>query len=185
MTKLINGIPNIKMETKLMLSQEIVLALLQASITGAGLVLAVYALIIPISTKILESRAKTLFESLEEFKEESKKIGTKISDDELEYLKELADKIMERRSFPTYLSSGILLSFLGYTVSTLFSMWWLLEWNKPTMDEWLPIIFGGSTLLFLAVGSLSIKDIYYVMKKEFDEIKTIIDSSRREISVVL
>ena len=64
-----------------MLSQELVLALLQASVTGAGLVLAVYALIIPLSRRFFSFRAEEIHEEVEELKEkvEETKIGTKPS----------------------------------------------------------------------------------------------------------
>ena len=57
-----------------MLSETVVSTLLATSITGAGLVLAVYALITPLSEKIFKERARKLEYLLEDFEKEKAKI---------------------------------------------------------------------------------------------------------------
>jgi len=89
-----------------MLLESHVLAFLQASITGAGLVLAVYALIVPLSRKFFGYRAEAIHEELEELKERIRETDTRVSSKELRELKAIVESIEERRGFPTYLSWG-------------------------------------------------------------------------------
>ena len=154
-----------------MLSQELVLALLQASITGAGLVLAVYALIIPLSRRFFSFRAGEIHEELEELKERVRETDTRISANELSELKAMVESIKERQGFPAYLSSVAGATFFLYLASILMSVWWILEWNKPTFDSWLPYAFGIATFLFLLIRIASFKDISQTMKREFEELK--------------
>jgi hypothetical protein len=59
-----------------MLSENAVSTLLAVSITGAGLVLAVYALITPISEKVFRERTENLESLLERFEKEKTKLTT-------------------------------------------------------------------------------------------------------------
>ena len=161
-----------------MLSQELVLVLLQASITGAGLVLAVYALIIPLSRRFFSFRAEEIHEEVEELKERVRETDTRISADELSELKAMVESIEERQGFPAYLSSVAGATFFLYLASTLMCVWWILEWNKPTFDRWLPYAFGIATLLFLLIGIASIKDISQTMKREFEELKEKVEETK-------
>ena len=131
-----------------MLSQEFVLVLLQASITGAGLVLAIYALITPLSRRFFSYRA----EDIQDLKEKIRKTDTSISRDDLSELRNMLDSIEALKDFPAYLSWAAGATFLLYLGSTLLSLWRILNWNRPTFDIWLPIAFGLATLLFLGIG---------------------------------
>lgn len=93
-----------------MISETVMSALLSASITGAGLVLAVYALITPISDKIFKERAKKLVFLFEEFNKKSK-ITPDTSAKDFKLLKELRNEIRAVRNFPRYLGQGIVITF--------------------------------------------------------------------------
>ena len=147
-----------------MLSRDFVLSLLQASITGAGLVLAVYALIIPLSRKFLGYRAEAIYDELQQLKEKIRKTDTRISQEELSELKKMLESIEERRGFPSYLSWLAGATFSLFILSALMGMWWISDFYKPIMDAWLSFVFGCSTLLFAVIGILSIKDISQTMK---------------------
>lgn len=170
-----------------MLSQDFVLSLLQASITGAGLVLAVYALIIPIASKLFKSRAETLTELKEEITRISKRIDTKdtkATRNSIARLAEISEEMSSKIPFPTYLSWGIFLTFLGYIASTLMCIQWLVNPNAPIsehIDRSLPTVFVLSTIIFLVVGTASIKDIYSVMKREFEETKKEIEETKSKV----
>jgi uncharacterized membrane protein len=154
-----------------MLDVGLVQTLLEASITGAGLVLAVYALIVPISTKILKRRSENLREQIEEFVKIHGEITPESPIEVIKQLEALKRRIETTKSFPSYLSIGVKLSFFLYLLSTLIALAWLLNSNRPIMDFWLPITFVLSTVAFLFVGILSIDDIYSAMKKEYEEYK--------------
>ena len=174
-----------------MLSQDFVLTLLQTSVTGAGLVLAVYALIIPIASRLFKLRAETLTELKEEITKISEKLDTKDTEDtqkRISRLTTISEELSEKISFPDYLSWGILLTFIGYIASTLMCIQWLVNPSAPItehIDSWLPPIFVATTIIFLIVGIVSINDIYSVMKREFEETKKKIEEakSKTDISV--
>jgi hypothetical protein len=152
-----------------LLSQDFVLSLIEASITGAGLVLAIYALILPLSRTLFEQRVLNLRRDMEEFKKMVDEAKIEVKD--AKKLKDLIDKISLQQSFPTYLGLGMGVTFLGYITSTLMSVGWMVEWEKPTMDYWLIPTFALTTIVFLIVGLISIKDIHSIMKRNFERTK--------------
>lgn len=155
-----------------MLEENIVLTLLEASVTGAGLVLATYALIIPLYKRIFSYRAEDVYETLQEFKKSAHEADTLISQEKLSELKTKLETIEEQRGFPASLSWGMGITFLGYMVSTLMSYAYVASSDKPTwMEFWLPVAFVGSTLLFLILGLASINEISETMKREFEDLK--------------
>jgi len=162
-----------------MLNENLVLTLLQASITGAGLVLAVYALIIPLTRKFFSYRIETMYTEIEKVRSkvgkgdfsETDTSSRDFSTIDLDALRKNIDRIEEEREIPRYLSWGAGVIFLGYMASTLMGYGWLVDWEKQTVEFWLPIAFVGSTILFLLMGLYAIKDISQTMKKEFEELK--------------
>jgi Sec-independent protein translocase protein TatA len=162
-----------------MLEENLVLTLLQASITGAGLVLAVYALIIPLYKRIFGYRAEDVYETLQKFKEGAREADTLISPEKLSELKAKLTTIEEQRGFPTSLSWGMGITFFGYMVSALMSFFWVTAIDKPTwMDAWLPLAFVGSTVLFLLLGIASIQEISQTMKREFEDLKKEVEDAK-------
>jgi len=166
-----------------MLLESHVLALLQASITGAGLVLAVYALIVPLSRKFFGYRAEAIHEELKDLKERIRETDTRVSSKQLKELKAIVESIEERRIFPTYLSWGAGLSFFGYTVSVLMCFFWIIDLNKLTVDYYIPFTFFISTVFFLLVGIYSVKDISQTMKREFEYLKKKVDEAKSEADI--
>lgn len=159
------------------------LSLLQASITGAGLVLAVYTLIIPLSRRFFSYRAEEIYEELQELKERISKTDTRVSTEDLSELKSMLERIEERKEFPSYLSLGAGITFFGYIVSTFTSFLWITDWNRPTMDSLLPFTFFVSTIFFLLLGLYSIKDISQTMKREFEELKEKVEEAKSKASL--
>lgn len=151
------------------MNQEIALALLQASVTGAGLVLAVYALIIPLSRRLFERRANESLDLMREFKKRAGESKTKLEDGE--NLKELIDKITETQGIPDYLRIGMGGTFLGYVLCTLLSYAVVMDWQRPTSDNALSLVFVLATIVFLLVGLTAIKDIHNIMEQDLGQIR--------------
>lgn len=128
-----------------MLSETSVQAFLGASISGAGLILAVYTLFTPIASRFFEYRANKMCKTLSEFKEEASKKGADISEKEMEKLENLLGDIKTLQSMPSYLTLGINLSFLGYVASALLAVGWILNF-----ENYSPLMTLGF-LLFLYV----------------------------------
>jgi len=152
----------------ILLSENSVSALLQASITGAGLVLAVYSLILPLTRRIFEERSARLLKYLDELKKSAKKLEIKSPKGEVENIERLGANIRQAQKFPKYLSVGMFIVFLGYLLSTFLSILWFVDIYRDQLDSCLPIIFATTTLAFLLVGSISIRDAYSSLKREFD-----------------
>jgi cobalamin biosynthesis protein CobD/CbiB len=162
----------------------LVLTLLQASVTGAGLVLAVYALIIPLSDRIFRYRIKEISDEVDELKKEAEKTGTSISQDDIRKFRNLLDGIETRKDFPSYLSLWTGLSFLLFVLSALMSLFWIVDILKSVVDYWLPFTFFCSIILFLIVGLNGISDISQTMKREFEQLKREkgeLEESRRKL----
>jgi hypothetical protein len=162
------------------LSETVVSVLLEASITGAGLVLAVYALIIPLTRKFFGYRTEAMYAEIEKVRG---KLGARADFSEkdfassdfltidLDELRESIDRIEEEQRIPTYLKWGAGVVFFGYMASTLLSYAWLVNWEQQGMDFWLSIAFVVSTILFLFMGLSAIKDINQTIEKELEELK--------------
>jgi hypothetical protein len=154
------------------LEENLVLILLEASITGAGLVLAIYALIIPLYRRIFGYRTRDIQKDLQELKEEIGKTKTSVSQGKVDDLTNKLTHIKELGSFPKYLDWIAEASFFLYSASALMSLWWILGWNKNAFDVSLPYAFGIATILFIVIGVLAIKDISGTMKREFQDAKS-------------
>lgn len=152
-----------------MLSQDVVLVFLQASITGAGLILAIYALIIPISNRVFESNILDFLEALKYSKKIDNFLNNKPDKKSAEKAKSFAINFVQSWTFPTYLRFGVGATFFGYTITTLVSIAWVVDWQKPIVDSILVPSFIVSTLIFLFVGLISIKDIHKIMRQDFND----------------
>jgi hypothetical protein len=154
-----------------MLSQDVVLAFLEASISGAGLVLTVYALIIPFSKRLFESTLKDFLEQLtSSISSLDKMLSGKLDSQAKVKARAYMSKWLESWNFPTYLRFGVGATFFGYTVTTLISIAWVMSWKQPLMDSVLPFFFTASTIVFLFVGLISIKDIHKIMRQDYYEL---------------
>lgn len=156
-----------------MLTETAVSAILQASITGAGLVLAVYALIAPLSRRIFKERAKLLQEKIEEFNIQRDKITLESSEKDIKNLGKLKKEIKGIKIVPRYMGVGIASTFVVYIFSIIVSTGWLTVPSSRTPDRefLLFTLFMVGSLLFVTVGLFTIVEVYFTMKKEFEEIK--------------
>jgi len=155
-----------------MLNETVASTILTASITGAGLIIAIYALITPISSKIFRDRIESHRKLKEQFDKMKKEISSESSDKEFKRLKTLASEIKEIKTFPKYLGVGVVLVFFGYIFTAFFTVTWLTSPTRETLSE-IPILFGFifSTMAFMFVGFLAIYDVYQAMKGEFEQMK--------------
>lgn len=146
-----------------MVSETFISTILQASITGAGLILAVYGLIIPVFNKILNYRVSSLANFIKQIKEKPAK-DFLFKEGSIEEVNENLRYIDEIRKLPSYFGKAVGLAFLGYLVSALLCLFWFLEWNKLTIEKWMPFVFGASCILFMFVGYRTIKDLIGLIK---------------------
>lgn len=155
-----------------MLNETFVSTILTASITGAGLILAIYALITPLSRKIFDERVKLLREKKKEFERLKGKVSSDSSAKDFKRLKTLASEIQGTRAFPRYLSFGVLVTFSFYIVAVAISLMWFVYPEARFEYELIALIlFSSATSGFFVVGGSAIVDVYQAMKGEFEKVK--------------
>jgi len=155
-----------------MLSEITVSTLLTASITGAGLIIAIYALITPISRKIFDDKIALLRMKKKEFDKLKVKVSSDSSDKEFERLKKLASEIKKIKTFPKYLGIGVILVFVCYQLTVSLCFGWLAFSGEREMYEfWITLFFWIATMGFLFVGIDAVIDVYWAMKGEFEKVK--------------
>lgn len=156
-----------------MLTESFVSTVIQISITGAGLILAIYALVAPLSRRIFKERARILESKIQEFEELRSHITPESSKKDIDNLKKLKVEIEEIKIFPRYLGIGVTLTFLCYMFSLIAASGWLANplSRTPDNEAFIIILFTVSNVLFLIVGLLTIFEVFTVMKKEFEKIK--------------
>lgn len=151
-----------------MLTDSVVTGFMEASITGAGLVLAVYALIIPMSSRIFKELDREIKDSLTEF-DKLKHMITPESKKEMKKLNKLRSNMENLKKLPTYLGIGVLITFLLYCLSVIIGA---LELISPFYYsfEYLPITFIVATVAFFVVGVFAILLVLVPMVNEFEAI---------------
>ncbi|MEM2995621.1 MAG: hypothetical protein QXI91_06395 [Candidatus Bathyarchaeia archaeon] len=82
-----------------MLNEGCVSTIAQISITGAGLILAIYALVTPLSRRISEERARILERKIQEFEELRSHITPESSKTDIDNLKRLKVEIEKIKIF--------------------------------------------------------------------------------------
>ena len=160
-----------------MILETLVTSILKASVTGAGLVIAFYALIAHMADKIFERKHELLEEKRIEIEQVwvSRVRGRGELDDEnlkstTRRLDELFQEIGSIKTFPTYLGPLVIIDFVFFLVTTLLSLQWLVlspEIRANFADSVIPLFFLVSVVLFLIVGVWGIGDVMIVMKDRF------------------
>jgi len=121
-----------------------------------------------------------LHEQLQELKEQIRETDSHVSQDDLAEMKTKLENIGERQSVPSYLGFGAGLTFFGYMITTFLSFFWLIESNQSTIESYLPAAFFFSTLFFLLLGLVSIRDVSGTMKREFEDLKQKVEDAKKQ-----
>jgi hypothetical protein len=148
--------------------------MLTSSITGAGLVIAFYALIAKMSDSIFSCR----FALLEEKKREVEQIRSNLGyfseenlDETSSRLKELSKEIDSMKVFPRYLAVGVGSNFLLFLITAIYSFNWLYGNTDPyaaTPADYVLILFYMVSIgLFICVGFFGLVDVRETMKIQF------------------
>jgi ABC-type glycerol-3-phosphate transport system permease component len=154
-----------------MLEENLVLALLQTSVAGAGLVLAVYALVIPLWRRISRHRAKAEYRMYEKFKKQVAEVKQP-SADQTYTLKTMLETIERYQNLPAYFSLSIMFTFISYIVSTFLSLAWISYLSyRDTIGQYLSFFFVLSTLFFMVVGIATIYLVAKALDLESEELK--------------
>jgi uncharacterized membrane protein (DUF106 family) len=169
-----------------MLTETILTTMIQVGVTGAGLVLAIYALIIPISRRMFIDRARLLRKQIKKFEEQKSNLKPEASDKEFKSLQQLAEKIKETKIFPRYLDIGVFLVFTFYMLLTIMGFTFLSSplYQTAANELLIIIIFSIANVGFLFLGITTIADISWTMHKEYERIKKEEDDKTKELLFV-
>jgi len=150
-----------------MLTETMVLTILEVSITGAGLIMAIYALITPVVRSMFKERVELRKKKKEEFDKIKKKISSNSSDKDFKRLETLASEIKKIKAFPKYLGIGVSFVFSCFAISAILCVFWLLS---PTIayEITLILLFLLSICGFFVVGIYAMSDVFLTIKREFD-----------------
>jgi hypothetical protein len=161
-------------------NESLVTSILQASLTGAGLVLAIYALILPISGRLFEMRKREIEHGVHDIKTIVEEIKGIPSLERIEEIRKTAEKLEEKATFPTYLGNGMALSFISFIITCFMSMLWYDPQYVNYIDGYLMNAFGISVIIFFFVGLLAIKDIYSILNLEYQTRKQLVEEIKEE-----
>lgn len=143
---------------------------MEASVVGSGLVLAVYALIVPMAHRIFEERVRNLKSKIVEFEELKSKISHESNNKEMKQLNNLRIEIKNIVDFPFYLGIGVVITFIFYILSTILDSYYIISVIPPEgLDVVSATLFILATASFFLVGLGAIFNIYTAMKKEYAE----------------
>lgn len=165
------------------LSETLISTILATSVTTAGLILAIYALLTPIFRRIVETRRKLLADKKAEFDKQNERIDFSSSTNEIKKLEALKSEIDEVGTFPPFFGNFVLLSFLFCTISFLFALIIFYAQSISPTDtavEWAVMLlmvslFVTGCYLFFGVGAYVIVQISRVLRQEW---KTLIEEKK-------
>jgi len=149
------------------LSESIVLAILKASVTGAGLVLAFYSLIIPILKRLSGFTAIERKEGILRSQRLVESASPEPTDEELGEIAE-AFRSVPARKVPFHMGYGIIITFIGFISSGLMTISWIKQINLDFVNENLINIFGTTIFIFGLMGIFIMKDIFKILKAEYE-----------------
>lgn len=151
----------LKGESNKMMTELLASAILSSSITGAGLILAVFSIFIPISNFFMKTRKRQATESLNELKKQVSvaKKGKSMTDEKIAQLKILLEQVEEKTNLPLFLTKLLPLgAFFLYCLAALSAYSWLADKQFMYLDlaAW---SFFLATIIFLFVGLSALNNI--------------------------
>jgi len=158
-------------------TETLVAAIMTASVTGAGLVIAFYAFVASMSDKIFQRRVEKLQEKRDEIKkirEDSDNFNSANLKQTSEKLKTLSEAINEVNNFPSYLGYLVLADFILFSMSAILAFSWLSnEAEIRPYTTWMILFFffSASIVVFIFVGLAGIVEVYGTIKDRFEKLK--------------
>lgn len=158
-----------------------VTGIMTASVTGAGLVIAFYALLATMSERIFERRIRKLEKKQEMTRELKDARAIDIPDRDIAYmgkkrphveqLTSLADEYDEFESFPRYLGPLVGFDFALFITTSFVAFYWLASDRPFQLGNLVGILFMFSIIVLGVYGVSGIAEVYATMRDSFEELK--------------
>jgi len=149
------------------LDTSLVQSLMVAGIAGAGLVLAVYSIVLTRVHPFLHQRAQVWWQSLLRLRRRTEQIEAQTSTEAMEGLEREFRNVRTLHDLPVHLTWGLILPFFGYCALSLLAGAWFTGWNKAIIDKQLLNIFLITTAVFLISGFFAIKDLIATIDNDY------------------
>src|SRR3989344_2863318 len=134
-------------------------AVLQASVTGAGLTFAIFGVIIPILKDLQSRQLQIKTDIVQQILQKSK--TNKIDSDEFRELLDKYDAVE-----PTFFSTSLILStFILYGLAALLSIGYLISPSIPLTDL-APLFFAIAMALFMVLGISALRTILDIISSK-------------------
>ena len=134
-------------------------AVLQASVTGAGLTFAIFGVIIPILKDLQSRQLQIKTDIVQQILQKSK--TNKIDSDEFRELLDKYDAVE-----PTFCSTSLILStFILYGLAALLSIGYLISPSIPLTDL-APLFFAIAMALFMVLGISALRTILDIISSK-------------------
>jgi len=148
-------------------------AILQSSVTGAGLIFTIYTFILPITKNFFKPRLKEYQDNIKELLDKINESNPTEIIENLESINETRNKIIEQKKLPSWIDKTIVYAFLGYISSSIISVLLLNEYVKAlpyrsSLEIILIMVFIISTFIFARIGYRGLLDIYNYIYIEYN-----------------
>ena len=154
-----------------MIDEGLATTIVIGGITGAGLLLAVYALMTPLIEKMFLDRSENIRTLKQEFLKMASKLNIESTKQDLNDLSLLKKEITSLSKFPRYLREVVIVDFTLFIITAFFEGAWLLgnRYSDLVFGTIVPILFLSAIIIFGFVGLYAFGDVSDWMKKEFEK----------------
>lgn len=154
-----------------MISETFASAILTASVTGSGLLIAIFALIQPVWSRIMDNRKKLLEEKVKEFEAIKGKMEME-DDNSVRQLNRINREIKKIKTMPKYLWLLFPIAFAFFVLDTGVTVMWFLGIRGWIIEGSVVGFLIISMSCFLVVGASAVNDVFSSMYDEFEEVTT-------------
>lgn len=150
-----------------LLNKEIIYSILEAGITGAGLIFVIYTFILPITKSFFKPRVEEYRKSREKYLREYHKYDPIKIIEDVDAFNESINKLRELSRKPRWIDKKIIFAFFGYISSSILSIVIIVFNYHGILDLLLLILFVFSSCIFLKVGISTIREMIKYLTNEY------------------
>jgi hypothetical protein len=154
-----------------MLDEGLATTIVIGGITGAGLLLTVYALMTPLIERMFSERKEKIKQKRQEFNKISSQLTVENFNKNSNALSNLTEEIKSLSKFPRYLREAIFVDFTLFIVTAFAEAVWLNGNHGFDIisGDIMPVLFFSAIIIFGFIGLYAFADVSGWMEKEFEK----------------